>query len=134
MPASQRYLQFLQTTHYGSPDGLEKAKFADAFSGMKAPRQLTREELIRAIRQMIASEYEAIQLYVQLAESTDDKLAAKVLRDIADEEKVHAGEFLELLSRIDPEEKEHYQEGAKEVQELASIKKAITRAYLIRRA
>ncbi len=46
---------------------------------------------------MIAAEYEAIQLYMQLAESTDNELAIEVLKDIADEERVHAGEFLRLL-------------------------------------
>lgn len=35
---------------------------------------------------MIAAEYEATQLYMQLAESTENKLAIAVLRDIADEE------------------------------------------------
>ena len=54
---------------------------------------LTDEELIRSIRFMVAAEYEAIQLYMQLAESTDNELAKDVLIDIADEERVHAGEF-----------------------------------------
>jgi rubrerythrin len=35
---------------------------------------------------MTAAEYEAVQMYMQLAESTDNKLAIEVLRDIADEE------------------------------------------------
>jgi len=42
---------------------------------------------------MIADEYEAIQLYQQTAESTDDELAKEILLDIANEEKKHAGEF-----------------------------------------
>ena len=46
---------------------------------------------------MVAAEYEAIQLFMQLAESTDIKLAIKVFKDISDEERVHAGEFLRLL-------------------------------------
>ena len=66
---------------------------------------------------MIAAEYEAIQLYMQLAESTDNKLAIEVLQDIADEERVHAGEFLRLLHELDPEEGKFYAEGAKEVEE-----------------
>ena len=45
---------------------------------------------------MVAGEYEAIQMYMQLAESTDNKLAVEVLKEIADEELVHAGEFLRL--------------------------------------
>jgi rubrerythrin len=37
---------------------------------------------------MVAAEFEAVQvqLYMQLAESTDNKLAKEVLKDIADEE------------------------------------------------
>lgn len=54
---------------------------------MTAGRKLTKEELIRAIRFMVAAEYEAIQLYMQLAEATDNKLAIEVLREIADEER-----------------------------------------------
>ena len=73
-------------------------EFGKPFSGLAKDRKLTKEELIRAIRFMIAAEYEAIQLYIQLAESTDNKLAQEVLKDIADEEKVHAGEFLRLLN------------------------------------
>ena len=66
---------------------------------------------------MVAAEYEAIQLYMQLAESTDNKLAIEVLKDIADEERVHAGEFLRLLSELAPDEAKFYAEGAKEVAE-----------------
>ena len=51
----------------------------NAFSGLKEDRMLTHNELVRAIRFMIAAEYEAIQLYTQLAESTDNKLAQEVL-------------------------------------------------------
>ncbi|WP_305042215.1 ferritin family protein, partial [Geoalkalibacter sp.] len=71
--------------------------FGHPFSGLKSDRLVTHEELVRAIRFMVAAEYEAIQLYMQLAESTDNVLAQKVLVDIANEERVHAGEFLRLL-------------------------------------
>ncbi len=92
-------------------------EFGAPFSGLANDRKLTHEELIRAIRFMVAAEYEAIQLYMQLAESTDNKLAIEVLKDIADEERVHAGEFLRLLSELAPEEDKFYAEGAKEVEE-----------------
>jgi rubrerythrin len=91
--------------------------FGAAFSGLAKERKLTHEELIRAIRFMIAAEYEAIQLYMQLAESIDDKLAIAVLKDIADEERVHAGEFLRLLRHLAPDEEKFYAEGAEEVEE-----------------
>jgi rubrerythrin len=92
-------------------------EFGNPFSGLKKNRKLTSEELIRAIRFMIAAEYEAIQLYMQLAESTDNKLAQDVLKDIADEERIHAGEFLRLLKELAPDEEKFYIEGAKEVEE-----------------
>lgn len=93
-------------------------EFSTNFSGMKADRKLTDEELKRAIRFDIAAEYEAVQLYLQLAESTDNKLAIAVLRDIAEEELVHAGEFLRLLKELAPDEEEHYKEGTEEVEEM----------------
>lgn len=92
-------------------------EFGSPFSGLAHDRKLTNEELIRAIRFMVAAEYEAIQMYMQLAESTDNRLAREVLRDIADEERVHAGEFLRLLHELAPDEQKFYDEGAEEVEE-----------------
>ena len=93
-------------------------EFTKPFKGMKADRKLTKQELIREIRFMIAAEYEAVQLYTQLAESIDDKLAKEVLIDIANEEIVHAGEFLRLLKHLAPDEEKYYQKGAQEVEEM----------------
>lgn len=93
-------------------------EFATNFSGMNADRKLTHEELIRAIRYDIAAEYEAVQLYMQLAQSIDNELAKMVLRDIAEEELEHAGEFMRLLKELHPEEEQFYQKGAAEVEEM----------------
>jgi len=99
-------------------------EFCDPFSVLKGDRKLTHDELVRAIRFMIAAEYEAIQLYQQTAESTDNELAKQVLLDIADEEKEHAGEFLRLLRELDPDEEKFYKEGYEEVEEMiAKLKK-----------
>jgi len=89
--------------------------FGTPFSGLANERKLTNEELVRAIRFMVAAEYEAVQMYMQLAESTDNKFAMAVLKDIADEELVHAGEFLKLLHHLAPGEAKLYEKGAKEV-------------------
>ena len=100
-------------------------EFGSPFSGTANNRKLTHEELIRAIRFMVAAEYEAIQMYMQLAESTDNKLVAEVLKDVADEERIHAGEFLRLLKVLAPDEEKFYAEGAGEVEEdLAKCRKA----------
>lgn len=93
-------------------------EFSSPFTVLKNDRKLTREELVRAIRFMIAAEYEAIQLYQQTAESTDDALAREVLLDIANEEKEHAGEFLRLLRELEPEEENFYRDGYEEVEEM----------------
>jgi rubrerythrin len=95
-------------------------EFCSPFTVLKGDRKLTDEELVRAIRFMIAAEYEAIQLYQQTAESTNNQLAREVLIDIANEEKEHAGEFLRLLRELDPEEEEFYREGSDEVEEMIS--------------
>ena len=91
-------------------------EFGSPFSGLAQSRKLTHEELVRAVRFMVAAEYEAIQLYMQLAESTDNTLAIDVLTDIADEERVHAGEFLRLLHALAPDEEKFYASGAEEVE------------------
>jgi rubrerythrin len=46
-----------------------------------------------------------------------NELAIEVLKDIADEERVHAGEFLRLLKELDPEEKKVLCRSAEEVEE-----------------
>ncbi|MHB9097267.1 MAG: ferritin family protein [Syntrophales bacterium] len=92
-------------------------EFGSPFTGLANDRKLSKKELIRAIRFMVAAEYEAVQLYMQLAESTNDVLAIEVLKDIADEERVHAGEFLRLLKELAPDEEKFYAEGAREVEE-----------------
>jgi len=92
--------------------------FGSPFSGLAKDRKLTDAELIREIRFMVAAEYEATQLYMQLAESTDNKLAIAVLKDIANEERVHVGEFLRLLRELAPDEEKLYAEGAEEVEKV----------------
>ncbi len=96
------------------------AEFVNPFSGMVPDRKLTDRELARAIRMAIAAEQEAVHMYEALADASDNALAAKVLQDIADEERVHAGEFQELLRMLLPDEQPLLEKGAAEVRELAS--------------
>lgn len=97
-------------------------QFSNSCNVMRCDRKMTKDEIVRAIRFNIASEYEAAQLYEQVAESTDNELVKKVLLDITDEERVHAGELLKLLVTICPEEAQHYAKGAKEVEEMMDEK------------
>jgi len=89
--------------------------FANPFSGKVPDRKLTPEELIRAIRLDLAAEEEAIQQYLAQADATDNPLAQKVLRDVANEERQHAGEFLRLLQLLTGDEDKWLAVGAREV-------------------
>jgi rubrerythrin len=94
--------------------------FADPFSGNIPAAKMTTEELIRAIRLDLAAEQEAIHQYMAQADATDHILAAKVLADVADEERTHAGEFLRLLQILTGDEDKWLADGATEVDEMAA--------------
>ena len=98
------------------------AEFINPFSGVTPERKLTARELSRAIRMSLSAEEEAIHLYEALADATDNELAREVLQDIANEERVHAGEFQRLLNILLPEEEGFLAEGAEEVDEMAEGK------------
>ncbi len=68
-------------------------EFTNPFVGNVPPRRMTLTELVRAIRINIAAELDAASLYEAHADATDSPLARKVLIDIANEERVHVGEF-----------------------------------------
>ena len=93
-------------------------EFVNPFSGMTPDRPMTKSELIRAIRLNLAAEEEAVNLYRAHADACDDPLAKAVLIDIADEERVHAGEFQRLLSMLEDDEDKLLAEGAEEVDEI----------------
>jgi len=82
-------------------------------------RKLTMEELIKAIRLDLSAEKEAVHLYMAHAEATDNHLAKKVFIDIANEERVHIGEFARLLSILTGDEDMLLVKGAQEVDEMA---------------
>jgi rubrerythrin len=114
------------------PKGGKMPEFANPFVGRVPDRKFTHEELIRAIRLNIAAEHEAIYLYTAHADATDHPLAKKILIDIADEERVHIGEFEQLLQILTGDEDKRVAEGREEVEEmaaeLAQAEKAVTKA------
>jgi len=83
-------------------DKIKKAKMRDA-------------ELVRL---GLIAELDAINLYEQLAARTNNKLIKKVFLDIANEEKEHVGEFLELLKQLDKEQIKAIKDGKKEVERM----------------
>lgn len=92
--------------------------FMDPFIGVTPGRKLTDRELSRALRLSLAAEQEAIHLYEALADATDNPLAAKVLQDVADEEREHKGEFQQLLEYLLPDETKLMGSGRDEVEEM----------------
>lgn len=77
-------------------------------------RKLTKVEILRAVKFAISSEYEAIQIYQQIMESTDNNDVKVVLGDIAQEEKHHVGELRKLLEILSPEDEKEYRHGDEE--------------------
>ncbi|MCG9479607.1 MAG: rubrerythrin [Actinomycetia bacterium] len=75
------------------------------------------KEILRAA---IIAELDAINLYEQMANMTNNNDMKKILLDVAKEEKTHVGEFQELLLRQDEEQQGELEAGKEEVeQELA---------------
>ena len=94
-------------------------EFINPFTGMVPERKMTAEELVRAIRLDVAGELEAIHGYMAHAGATDNSLAKAVLVDIANEERVHVGELLRLLSILTGDEDDFLHKGTLEVDAMA---------------
>ena len=78
--------------------------------------KVKKEDLDREIvRFGVIAEFDAINLYEQLASMATDKNIKKILLDIAKEEKTHVGEFQALLLNRDKEQVKELEEGKKEV-------------------
>jgi len=73
------------------------------------------KEILRA---GIIAEYDAINLYEQMAALTENENVRKIMLDVAREEKAHVGEFQALLLMLDEEQVEEMEEGKEEVDEL----------------
>jgi rubrerythrin len=69
------------------------------------------------LRLAIIAELDAINLYEELAATTDNEEIREILLDVAREEKTHVGEFHTLLLREDDEQIEELKKGKEEVEE-----------------
>ncbi len=83
-------------------------------------KKFSKEELAEAVRLAIIAELDAINLYMQIAESVDDEKIKKVFEDVAKEEKTHVGEFLAVLKLLDEEQVKELEKGEEEVKEILS--------------
>ena len=83
--------------------------------------KIKQEDLDKEIlRAAIIAEFDAINLYEQMAALTENKNLKTILLDIAKEEKTHVGEFQALLLIKDKQQENELAEGKKEVEELTS--------------
>ena len=81
--------------------------------------RIKKEDLDKEIlRSAIIAELDAINLYEQMADMTQDINVKKLLLDVAREEKTHVGEFQTFLLRKDPQQRKEMEEGEKEIEEL----------------
>jgi rubrerythrin len=92
-------------------------EFVHPFPGKNPGDKLTKQELISALRLSLCAEEEATHLYDTIAEYTDDERVKKIMKDVADEEQVHIGEFQKLLDLLEDDEVEKVEEGEKEAEE-----------------
>jgi uncharacterized protein len=95
-------------------------EFVKPFSGMVPERKMSTEELVRAMRLDLAAEHEAVHTYLAHADATDNPLAKAVLIDIANEERVHVGEFARLIALLTGDEDAFLLKGALEVNAIAA--------------
>ncbi len=85
--------------------------------------KIKKEDVDRELlRISIMAELDAISLYEQMANITDNEDLKVVLLDVAQEEKTHVGEFQTMLLRLDKEQVKELEKGRNEVEELTGKK------------
>lgn len=92
---------------------IQTGEIQSTFPGPQRDMQILRIGMI--------AELDAVNLYEKLAALTENPKVAKVMLDVAKEEKIHAGEFETLLEEIDPEHEKAEEEGKEEVKDLLRI-------------
>jgi rubrerythrin len=83
---------------------------------------MNKNELINGIRVDLEKEHDAINTYMSQVHATTNSKARKVLKAIADEERVHVGELTQLLELLNNEEK-YLEKGEGEVIETLNLPK-----------
>ena len=70
------------------------------------------------LRLAITAELDAVNLYMCFVDLLSDEDATKVMVDVANEEKTHAGEFKKIMETIDSNYEKFERKGRKEVETL----------------
>jgi len=91
--------------------------FGNFIDEVTAIGNVTTEDL-RLLRMGMKEELKAVNKYEKAAEEATSEAVSRLFLDIAREEKVHVGEFEELLERLDPDYEEAEEEGEKEIEDM----------------
>ena len=73
---------------------------------------------LQMLRFAMIAELDAVNIYEQFADITNDERIKEVMLDVANEEKVHVGEFKKLMEEFDKEYEDLELDGEKEVEEM----------------
>ncbi len=73
------------------------------------------------LRLSIIAELDAVSLYMRFVDLVSDENVAKVMLDVAKEEKTHAGEFETLMEHLDPNYEKQEEEGEEEIKDITGI-------------
>jgi rubrerythrin len=73
---------------------------------------------LQMLRFAMIAELDAVNIYEQFADITNDERIKEVMLDVANEEKVHVGEFKKLMEELDKEYEGLELDGEKEVEEM----------------
>lgn len=85
-----------------------------AIKACDADYKLDQNELLVEIRERLREEYDAINKYLSMVPHIGDQKIVNIIKDIADEEKVHVGELEAILYNLDPNELSKAKEGMEE--------------------
>lgn len=91
-----------------------KNKLSKAIRLCDADYKFDRNELLVEIRERLREEYDAINKYLSMVPHIEEQWIVDIIKDIANEEKVHVGELEAILYKLSPEEKSKVKEGMKE--------------------
>lgn len=92
----------------------EFAKFSEMELTNVPKENFDNEETERAIRQGQIAELDAINTYDQISQSTRNPEVKHLFKDVAEEEKVHQGEFKKAIDSLSPNDESDVAEGEKE--------------------
>lgn len=91
-----------------------KNTLGKAIKACDADYKFDQNELLVEIRERLREEYDAINKYLSMVPHIGDQKIVNIIKDIADEEKVHVGELEAILYNLDPNELRKVKEGMEE--------------------